>query len=320
MPYKILNADGTTLGFLADNVIDKSKTSLALVGKNVTSYGESLNNNLIKLLENFTNSTPPPSPQKGQLWYDTSNVSPTANDVPTLRIYTGLEFKPVSGVIVSSNQPALANGDLWLDPISGQTKAYHEGILYPIGPIFPKTPSLTYGGFTGSGWVPTEQPIIDTSGNEQRAIFLKSHGAFLGVATSTGFELDQQQSISYFNSTSTTTSIVSGLTIKGDISVTGRVTSKNLTMSVTLSELGSDGTYDDQNKKIMSLLEKMFIVTPNTSTSDLGVLYGSEARVLCRTASGYQVRRFKISNPLNLAVASWQPHNVYSSGTTNLVP
>lgn len=314
MPYKILNADGTPLFFLADNLIDSSKTSLSLVGKNVTSYGESLNNNLVKLLENFASRTSPKSPQRGQLWYDTSGVGDTTNDVPTLKIFTGIGFKPVSGVIVSSNRPALANGDIWLDPISKQTSAYYQGILYSVGPVFPNT----YGGITGSGLVPTPETIKDSSGNEKRVIFLKSYDNFIGVVSNSAFELDQVQSNSYFGSTTTT--IVSGLTIKGDISVTGQLTSNNLSISVTLSELGSDGTFNDQNKKIMELLEKLFVVTPDSNTSDIGVPYGSEARVLCQTPSGYQVRRFKISNPLQLAVASWQPYNVYSSGTTNLVP
>lgn len=315
MPYKILNADGTPLFFLADNVIDNSKTSLSLVGKNVISYGESLNSNLVKLLENFANTTPPPSPQRGQLWYDTSGISATANDIPTLKIFTGTGFKPVSGAVVSTNRPALANGDLWLNPVSRQTSAYYQGILYPIGPVFPKQ---SYGGITGSGLVPPLEVIKDADGNEQRVIFLKSHDNFLGVVSNIAFTLDQTQSNSYFTTSPTT--IVSGLTIKGDISVTGQLTSKNLSISVTLSDLGSDGTFNDQNKKIMELLEKLFVVTPDATTSDIGVPYASEARVLCNTGSGYQVRRFNISNPLSLPVASWQPYNVYSGGTTNLVP
>lgn len=310
MPYKILNADGTPLFFLADNVIDKSRTSLSLVGKNVTSYGESLNNNLVKLLENFAGNTAPVSPQRGQLWYDSSR----ATDIPTLRIYTGTGFKPVSGAVVSNGQPALSNGDFWLEPGSKQTNIWYEGILYPIGPVFSKL----YGGINGSGWVPTPEPIIDASGNEQAVIFLKSHDAFLGIASSTAFDLSPTQSNSYFDSAEA--AVVSGLTIKGDVSITGQITSKSLSMNITLSELGSDGTFNDQNIKIMELLEKMFVVTPDAATLDIGVPYGSEARVLCRTTTGYQVRRFKISNPLNLPVASWQPYDVYSSGTTNLVP
>ena len=50
MAYSILNSNGTTLTILVDGTVDKSSTSLDLVGKNVAHYGQYLNNNLIKLL------------------------------------------------------------------------------------------------------------------------------------------------------------------------------------------------------------------------------------------------------------------------------
>jgi hypothetical protein len=93
-------------------------------------------------------------------------------------------------------------------------------------------------------------------------------------------------------------------------------------MSVTLSDFGSTSTVNQQNLQIMALLEKMFVVTPDPTTSDIGVPYGSEARVLCRTTNNsYQVRRFKIASPFG--TPSWQPYNiVYPGGTTatNIVP
>jgi hypothetical protein len=70
MPYQILNADGTLLLTLADDVIDTSTTSLSLLGKDASGYGQYIADNFVQLLENFASPNPPNSPQAGQLWYN----------------------------------------------------------------------------------------------------------------------------------------------------------------------------------------------------------------------------------------------------------
>jgi len=74
MAYTISNTDGTTLVTLGDRTIDRTTTSLTLVGKNYSGYGEFINNNFIKLSANSasSSSSPPRTPLKGQLWYDTT--------------------------------------------------------------------------------------------------------------------------------------------------------------------------------------------------------------------------------------------------------
>ena len=51
MTYKINRTDGTLLTEIIDSAIDTSATDLTLIGKNVTGYGEYLNENFVKLLE-----------------------------------------------------------------------------------------------------------------------------------------------------------------------------------------------------------------------------------------------------------------------------
>ena len=51
-----------------------TSTSISLLGKNYTRFGEIFNENILHLLENFANGTAPSNPTEGQLWYDT-NVS-----------------------------------------------------------------------------------------------------------------------------------------------------------------------------------------------------------------------------------------------------
>ena len=73
MPYTIDYTDpGKSPIVVNDGVVDTS-TSINLIGKNYSRFGEILNENMLQLLENFANSTAPSNPAEGQLWYDTTN-------------------------------------------------------------------------------------------------------------------------------------------------------------------------------------------------------------------------------------------------------
>ena len=74
MTYSINLTNGTTLipGGLSNGTLDQTATDLTLIGQNATSYGQFLNDNFVHLLENFANTSAPPNPIKGELWYDTS--------------------------------------------------------------------------------------------------------------------------------------------------------------------------------------------------------------------------------------------------------
>ena len=73
MPYTVNFADsGKTSIIVNDGTVDTS-TSLVLIGKNYNRFGEALNEDLLRLLENAANATPPSNPTEGQLWYDTEN-------------------------------------------------------------------------------------------------------------------------------------------------------------------------------------------------------------------------------------------------------
>ena len=72
MAYQINKTDGTIVATVADGQIDDLSTDLTLIGKNFSGFGEAFNENLVKLLENFSNTTSPLNPIKGQLWFDAS--------------------------------------------------------------------------------------------------------------------------------------------------------------------------------------------------------------------------------------------------------
>ena len=93
MAYTINKTSGTVLANVADGTIDSSTADLTLIGKNYSGYGDALNENFVKLLENFSNTTAPSSPLAGQLWWDSTNN--------LLKVYTGSTFKTVSSSTAS---------------------------------------------------------------------------------------------------------------------------------------------------------------------------------------------------------------------------
>ncbi len=65
-------------------------TSLTLPGRGVVNYGLNIIEDLVHMLENFYNPTPPVNPTKGQLWYDSVGN--------TLKVFNnGSVFAPITG-------------------------------------------------------------------------------------------------------------------------------------------------------------------------------------------------------------------------------
>jgi len=127
MSYTINNTTGATLVTLKDGTIDTATTDVSLFGKGYAGFGEKLNENFVKLLENFANTTAPNQKIKGQLWYDA-----TTNQ---LQVYTGSKWKPVGGSTTTVSQPSNAvKGDMWFDTTNNQLYVYSGTSWVLIGP------------------------------------------------------------------------------------------------------------------------------------------------------------------------------------------
>jgi hypothetical protein len=71
MTYQINNTAGNVIATIPDGTANTT-TSLTLVGRKYAGYGEILQENLVKLLENFSNNIAPSNPVTGQIWYNSS--------------------------------------------------------------------------------------------------------------------------------------------------------------------------------------------------------------------------------------------------------
>jgi hypothetical protein len=127
MAYKINNTFGTLLVTLADGTIDTTTTDLTLIGKGYAGFGEKLNENIVKLLENFNNTSAPSNKITGQLWYDQTNKQ--------INVYTGSKWKPVGSSSNSTTSPTNAvQGDMWFDTSNTQLYVYTGTAWTLIGP------------------------------------------------------------------------------------------------------------------------------------------------------------------------------------------
>jgi hypothetical protein len=180
MSYTINNTDGSILLTLGDGKVDKVTTSLSLIGKNVNSYGEYLNNNLVRLLENFANTESPNSPIVGQLWYDTGAGRLKIYDVNQI-------FRPVSNTIISDTLPLeLSSTDFWFDTTTRQMFFSTDGQTTDL--IGPENPTV----YRAQGW--KVETLTDTGFRDRVVTSLYNNGTRVGILSTSSFTLETSTS------------------------------------------------------------------------------------------------------------------------------
>ena len=202
MAYTVTTTAGVTIATVADGTVNTTATSITLIGKNYAGYGIFLNENYIKRLENFSNTTPPNQPLTGQLWYD--NV----NDI--LKVYNADTnvWKPISSSITSATAPSAAisvTGDIWWDTTNAQLKVWSGSAWITIGPSYTST-----AGTSGA----VVETILDTSSGSHVVVkFYISNSAIAILSKDATFT--PQTAISGFST------LIPGLNLISQATLTG---------------------------------------------------------------------------------------------------
>ena len=295
MAYTINKTDGSVVTTITDGTVDNT-TSLQLFGKSYSGFGEGLNENLVKLLENAASTSAPSAPLRGELWFDTNTNQ--------IKVYDGTSFKPTGGAKASATQPSSpSTGDLWLDTDDDQVYAYTGTAWQLVGPVYTK-------GQTLSGW--SIETLASAGGNKvvssmyvgNTRVAILSKETFTPTVAQTGFaEIKSGLTLNstlgavfegtntqatFIDVSSTTNSSASliaggnflradaadtttgGITVDADAGVTIG-DAQELTISVSSNDVTIAQTSQDKDLK--------FTVNDNGTTNTIMTLDGSETAV-----------------------------------------
>lgn len=187
MSYIIRKTNGTTLGTILDGTLDTAATSLSLVGRNYSNYGQVMTDNLVSMVENFAYNISPSNPLAGQLWYDTGTSR--------LKVYTGTQFKNVGSCQAEISAPiTTVAGDLWWDTIEEQLYVYNGTTPYAVagwilvGPKYKKTKGIStaqWEQITDS--LSTVHDVVSIYLNGTRTAIISRDSEFTPQTTISGF-------------------------------------------------------------------------------------------------------------------------------------
>ena len=153
-----------------DGVVN-SQTDLSFIGKGYAGYGESIAENFLHLLENFSNSTAPTKPIQGQVWWDSTNSK--------LKVYNGTAWQNSGGSApYQATAPSgLAQGDIWIDSDTGQMYFYNGASSILVGPP----------GATGTTNGFTYDTILDSTDANQNITKWFNDGSLIAIISEDTF-------------------------------------------------------------------------------------------------------------------------------------
>ena len=296
MPYIINKTNGQQLTIVQDASVDQT-TDLIFVGRNYAGYGEIQNENFLKLLENFSNTTPPANPLLGQLWYDTSNNSLNVCYAESSGTVAA-KFKSLSKLNASDTAPAdVDQGQFWYDLINGQLNIWSGSEYITIGPeIGANIKAKWRGDFEYNALVP-DLPVFNI-----KAV-IGTNDEVVAIVSAETYDMSDAYTTppTYASRTATFTKIVKGITLQGAdpitgssrSAVTGLTTSSYFwgTAAESLNALHADvadaaaGISAETTSTDLRMWVPFINTTTNLAYKSSGITYNPYDRVLYTTAS-----------------------------------
>ena len=224
MSYIVYTSSGTILTTVPTGKVNTGSTSLTLIGRDVTNYGRSYNQNLVHLLGNFASQTSPNNPLLGQLWYDLN--------FNKMKLYTGSEFRPLY---------SMPYGDLDTEANGGEIGEFyfdtknHELNFFDADAPGQWQTVTSYPRTQISGWKHPQSPVKNdgtgTSAIVENVTLLQHYGYTIGALSLTAFTASEKDSTSTFSLAGTSSfRVAAGLTIIGELqSTTGTFQRLNVT-------------------------------------------------------------------------------------------
>jgi hypothetical protein len=162
--FDLVLSDGTTLTTIQPQSIDNRRsTSLVLIGQGVRSNWQTIDQNLVWLLENFSKGSPPPNPLVGQKWFDPSH--------DRMNVYTASGWQPIVSAsaaydvmfdmsVVATNIDFTIQQAVPIFTATDPTKVYcpTSVLLVPSGEITASTsPTVNVSVLTAGDVAPSQQ-------------------------------------------------------------------------------------------------------------------------------------------------------------------
>lgn len=198
MAYTLSKTNGATLILLNDGVVDTAVSSLNLIGKNVTNFGDAQNENFLHMLENFAYTAEPRAPLQGQLWFNSNDavLRPAVFDGTNWRqLAVTLYSNTTTDTLINaggSNFAASVPGDFWFNSASRQlyviTGTNNESTL--IGPE-------VVNGFNTTKI--SSVKMTDTTGVSYPVMQMTLGGEVIGIISSSSFVANSATAVPGFN-------------------------------------------------------------------------------------------------------------------------
>lgn len=189
MAYTLSKSNGGTLILLNDGVVDTAVTSISLIGKNVSNFGDAQNENFVRMLENFAYSSEPRSPMTGQIWFN------SADNVLRPAVFDGVNWRPLA-VLSYATSPTDKNinaggsdfaasrpGDFWFDSVNKQLHVVTGGVNTA-------TSTTLIGPELVTGFDTTKlesSKMIDSLGSGRPVIKITLGGETIGIISAATF-------------------------------------------------------------------------------------------------------------------------------------